>query len=308
VSIDTQVEIDIDREVAVPATRRSTERGTRRKPRNATKRVVHLSTGWILVFVFALPIYIALSGAFKTNRQTLDNPLSLPIPFTMDNIVKALTRPDGLVLVGLGNSLLLTVCTIVLIIPLASALSFYVIERGPKVRAVLLAVFALGLMLPAQVAIIPVFKLLEFLHLDHSYPGLLLAFIGGGYLSFAMFLYVGFLRSVPREIIEAARVDGASDLRIWWSIMLPVVRPVTATVAIFIGLWVWNDFLNPLLLIGPLQGQTITTGLYVGLGGYTKDYAQTYAMTLLASAVPVVAFLLLQREFIAGLLSGASKS
>jgi multiple sugar transport system permease protein/raffinose/stachyose/melibiose transport system permease protein len=305
----TREDVDVDVVVGPNATRdiEPIANAPRRRKTRAF-HALHVGSGWVIVLIFALPLYIALAGAFKTNRQTLDNPLSLPIPFTFDNIVRAVTRPDNLVEVGLMNSIVLTACTILLIIPLASALSFYIIERRPRTRAVLLAIFALGLMVPGQVGIIPVFKLLKFIHLDHTYPGLLLFFLGSGFLSFAVFLYAGFLRTVPREIIEAARVDGASDLRIWWSIMLPVVRPVTATVAIFIGLWVWNDFLNPLLLIGPLQGQTITTGLYIGLSGYTKDFAQTYAMTLIASAIPVIAFLFLQKEFIAGLLSGASKS
>jgi raffinose/stachyose/melibiose transport system permease protein len=262
---------------------------------------------WLVTLAFVLPIYIALSSTFKTQEQILANPLALPIPFTFDNILTALSRPDRLIEGGLGNSVLVTALSIGILIPLSSALSFWISERRPAVKGVLLAIFALGLMVPPQVVLLPIVQLLQAIGLANSYPGLILSNVGGGYLSFAVFVYVGFLRSVPREVIEAARVDGASDLRIWWTIVMPLVRPATATVGIFLGLWVWNDFLNPLFILGPLQGQTITTGIYVALGGYSADYAQLFAIMLLAAIIPVVGYLVSQREFIHGLMSGASK-
>ena len=267
----------------------------------------HLVAAWLVTLAFVLPIYIALSGAFKSQEQILANPLALPAPFTFDNILTALQRPDTLVTNGLLNSILVTGLTVAILIPLSSALSFYISERSPRLKGVLLAIFALGLMVPPQTVLLPIVQLLQAIGLGHSYPGLILANVGGGYMSFAVFVYVGFLRSVPREVIEAARVDGATDLRIWWTVVLPLVRPATATVGIFLGLWVWNDFLNPLFILGPLQGQTITTGIYVALGGYSADYGQLFGIMLLAAIVPVVGYLVSQREFIHGLMSGASK-
>lgn len=266
-----------------------------------------LVAAWLVTLAFVLPIYLALSGAFKSQEQILANPLGLPAPFTFDNILTALQRPDSLVTNGLLNSVLVTGLSVGILLPLASALSFYISERSPRLKAVLLAIFALGLMVPPQTVLLPIVQLLQSIGLAHSYPGLILSNIGGGYMSFAVFVYVGFLRTVPREVIEAARVDGASDLRVWWTIVLPLIRPATATVAIFLGLWVWNDFLNPLFILGPLQGQTITTGIYVALGGYSADYGQLFGIMLLAAIVPVVGYLVTQREFIHGLMSGASK-
>ncbi|MCU1411672.1 MAG: carbohydrate transporter permease [Rhodoglobus sp.] len=270
-------------------------------------RAGHLVIAWFITFAFVLPIYIALSSAFKSQEQILANPLGLPAPFTFDNILTALTRPDSLVVNGLLNSVLVTALSVVILIPLSSALSFWISERRPLLKGILLGVFALGLMVPPQVVLLPIVQLLHAIGLANSYPGLILSNVGGGYLSFAVFVYVGFLRSVPREVIEAARVDGASDLRIWWTVVLPLVRPATATVGIFLGLWVWNDFLNPLFILGPLQGQTITTGIYVALGGYSADYGQLFGIMFLAAIIPVVGYLVSQREFIHGLMSGASK-
>jgi multiple sugar transport system permease protein/raffinose/stachyose/melibiose transport system permease protein len=261
----------------------------------------------VITFAFVLPVYIALASAFKTQEQILANPLALPAPFTLDNLIKALSRPDRLVQVGLMNSALVTAVTLAILVPLAGAVSFWISLQRVTLQGALLAVFALGLMIPPQVVLLPIVTLLQQIGLANSYVGLILSNVGGGYMSFAVFVYVGFLRSVPRDLIEAARVDGATDLRIWWSVVMPLLRPATATVGIFIGLWVWNDFLNPLFIIGPLQGQTITTGIYQALGTYSTDYAQVFGIMFLAAAIPVIGYLLVQKQFVAGLTSGALK-
>jgi raffinose/stachyose/melibiose transport system permease protein len=266
-----------------------------------------LFAAWVATLAFILPIYLALSSAFRTTQQTTANPLGLPIPFTFDNIIGAFQRSDNLVTLGLLNSILVTGCTLVIVIPLSSALSFWIYGRGPRIKTFLLGVFALGLMIPPQITLIPLVEMLRFFGLENSYPGLILSDVGGGYLAFAVFVYVGFLRGVPTEILEAARVDGASELRIWATIVFPLVRPATATVGIFIGLWTWNDFLNPLIILGPLQGQTITTGIYISLGQIATNYGQLFGVMFIAAIVPVVGYLLTQRQFISGLLAGSSK-
>jgi raffinose/stachyose/melibiose transport system permease protein len=269
--------------------------------------VGRLVAAWIATLAFVLPIYIALSSAFRTTQQINANPLAPPIPFTLDNIIGAFARSDNLVTLGLLNSILVTGCTLAIIIPLSSALSFWVYGRGPKLKSFLLAAFALGLMIPPQITLIPLVQMLQFLGLQNTYPGLILADVGGGYLAFAVFVYVGFLRGVPLEVIEAARMDGASELRIWATIVFPLVRPATATVGIFIGLWTWNDFLNPLIILGPLQGQTITTGIYISLGQIASNYGQLFGVMFIAAVVPIVGYLFTQRQFISGLLAGSSK-
>ena len=276
---------------------------SRLRPRDPGQFVVAV----VATVLFILPVYIALASAFKSQAQILSSPLGLPAPATLDNLTTALDRPDHLVTAGVGNSLLITVLSVGILIPLASALAFWVAQQRPRVKTLLLAVFALGLMVPPQTVLLPIVQLLRTVGLNNSYPGLILSNVGGGYLSFAVFVYVGFLRTVPRDLIEAARIDGASDVRVWWQIVLPLVRPATATVGIFLALWVWNDFLNPLFILGPRQGQTITTGIYVSLGTYSTDYGQLFGIMFLAASIPVVAYLLTQREFIRGLMAGASR-
>ncbi|SEM19484.1 carbohydrate ABC transporter permease [Streptacidiphilus jiangxiensis] len=267
----------------------------------------HLVAAGLITLAFVSPIYLTLVNAFKSQDQIISNPAAPPAPPTLRNLTDALSRPDRIIEIGLSNSALTVVASVLLIIPLGSAFSFWLSRRSARFRGIVLGGFAAGLMIPPAVVLLPTIRILTFLHLDHTYPGLILANVGGGYLSFAVFVYSGFLRSIPAEIIEAATVDGAGSLRIWWKIVMPLLRPATATVAIFLSLWIWNDFMNPQFILGPLKGQTITTGIYLSVGQYSTNYAQLFGVMLLAAVIPVAGYLALQKQFIAGLTSGASK-
>jgi raffinose/stachyose/melibiose transport system permease protein len=279
----------------------------RRGGRRAWRSRGHLTGAALLTLAFVSPIYLTVANAFKTQDQIIRNPAAPPAPPTLHNLTDALGRPDRIIQIGLTNSAVTVVASVLLIIPLGAAFSFWLSRRAARLRRAVLAGFAAGLMIPPAVVLLPTIRILTFLHLDHTYPGLILANLGGGYLSFAVFVYVGFLRSVPDEIVQAARLDGASGLRIWWQIIMPLIRPATATVAIFLSLWIWNDFLNPLFILGPLQGQTITTGLYLTIGQYSVDYGQLFGIMFLAGIVPVIGYLAVQKQFVAGLTTGSSK-
>lgn len=271
------------------------------------RRQLRLPLAVVVILLFVSPIYLTIVNAFKTEGAIESNPAAPPLHPTLGNLSTALNRPDSLLQLGLRNSVIVVVCSVLLLIPLGSAFSFYISRKRTRVRAAILALLAAGLMIPPQVVLLPTIHILTLVGLDHTYPGLILSNVGGGYLSFAVFVYVGFMRAVPGEIVEAARMDGASSLRIWWRIIMPLMRPATATVAIFLSLWIWNDFLNPLFILGPLQGQTITTGLYLSIGQFQMDYGQLFGIMFLAGIIPVVGYLAMQRQFIAGLTAGSTK-
>jgi multiple sugar transport system permease protein/raffinose/stachyose/melibiose transport system permease protein len=278
-----------------------------RSRRSAWAARGHLAAAALLTLAFVSPVYLTIVNAFKTQDQIIRNPSAPPAPPTTQNLSDALARSDKIIQIGLTNSVVTVVVSLLLIIPLGAAFSFWLTRRSALVRRIALAGFAAGLMIPPAVVLLPTIRILTFLHLDHTYAGLILANVGGGYLSFAVFVYSGFLRSVPREIVEAASMDGAGLLRIWWTIVMPLLRPATATVAIFLSLWIWNDFMNPQFILGPLRGQTITTGLYLSLGQYSTNYAQLFGVMFLAAVVPVAGYLAMQKQFIAGLTTGATK-
>jgi multiple sugar transport system permease protein/raffinose/stachyose/melibiose transport system permease protein len=262
----------------------------------------------LVMLVFVVPIYLTVVNAFKTNPAIASSPGSLPLHPTAGNLSAALHQPGGVLQTGLRNSLIVVVCSVAVLIPLASAFSFWITRKSSRARAGIIAVLAAGLMIPPQITVLPTIRILTQLGLDHTYPGLILSNVGGGYLSFGVFVYVGFLRAVPGEVIEAARIDGASSLRIWWTIIMPLVRPATATVGIFLSLWIWNDFLNPLLIIGPISGQTVTVGLYESVSSQVQpDYGLQFGFMFLAMLIPVAGYLLAQKQFRAGLTAGASR-
>ncbi|MFI6408453.1 carbohydrate ABC transporter permease [Streptomyces sp. NPDC050548] len=279
----------------------------RRRSRRPWAGRGHLVAAALLTLAFVSPVYLTIVNAFKTQDQIVRDPAAPPAPPTTHNLSDALARPDRIVQIGLTNSAVTVAISVLLIIPLGAALSFWLSRRSARLRRIVLAAFAAGLMIPPAVVLLPTIRVLTFLHLDHTYPGLVLANVGGGYLSFAVFVYSGFLRSIPGEIIEAATVDGAGSLRIWRTIVMPLLRPATATVTIFLSLWIWNDFMNPQFILGPLHGQTITTGLYLSVGQYSTNYAQLFGVMFLAAVIPVAGYLALQKQFIAGLTSGATK-
>jgi raffinose/stachyose/melibiose transport system permease protein len=290
-----------------PAVVPSPHRPGTRTPR-ALRKALRLGLALLVVLAFIGPIYLMIVSAFKTNSAIADNPGSLPLHPTLSNLSAALNQPGHVLQLGLRNSLVVVVCSVALLIPLGSALSFWISRKRSRTRAVILAALAAGLMIPPQITVLPIIHILQRIGLDHTYAGLILSNLGGGYLSFAVFVYVGFMRSIPAEVIEAGRVDGASSLRIWWQIIMPLVRPATATVGIFLSLWIWNDFLNPLLIIGPISGQTVTVGLYQSVSNQVQpDYGLQFGFMFLAALIPVVAYLLVQKQFRAGLTAGSTR-
>jgi len=127
------------------------------------------------------------------------------------------------------------------------------------------------------------------------------------YLAFATFVYVGFIRRIPRELDESARVDGAGPFTTFRRVIFPLLRPPTASLVVILALWAWNDFLNPLLILGPSSGYTITSGMYRAIGQYTTDWEQVFAFLWLSSVPMLVLYVFMQRLFISGLSEGGVK-
>ncbi len=261
----------------------------------------------IITAIFSLPLYLAVVNVFKTLEQIRYRPIALPNPFILDNLITVITRPDNLLFEGLKYSLLITVSSVILLVVFSSTIGFYIARSNSKLSRFLLFLFVAGMLIPPQVTLIPITQLLKFMGLMGSFPGLILYLSGSGMLSFAVFVYAGFVKSIPRELDESAILEGASRFTLFWRIIFPLMRPATATVVIFLSLWTWNEFLLPLIIVGPSQGITITTGIYTAVGTYTSDYGQIFSLMFL-SALPMLAFFfLLQKEFIAGLTAGSLK-
>jgi raffinose/stachyose/melibiose transport system permease protein len=262
----------------------------------------------VVTIIFSLPLYLALVNVFKFEEQITRFPVALPNPFTLENLSTVISRPDNLLFEGLKTSFIITVSTVIIVTFFASTLGYYIArnQRSRLLQALLL-VFIAGMMVPTQVTIVPVARLLNWFGLMGTLQGMILFQAGGGLLSFAVFVYSGFVKTIPRELDESAMIDGASKFTLFWRIIFPLMRPATATVAIFLTLWTWNEFLIPLIILGPGKGITITTGIYTAVDNLNINYGGAFALMFL-SALPILAFFFaLQKEFIAGLTGGSLK-
>ncbi|MEU5727161.1 carbohydrate ABC transporter permease [Micromonospora sp. NPDC047738] len=243
---------------------------------------------------------------FKRGDRISGSPASLPWPPTVDNIKAVLTRPDHLFWVSLTNSVIVTTVSVVVLIVLSAMLGHYLARSRSRWARALTLVLLAGLMIPPQVILIPITDVLRAGHLMATVQGLVL-FNVGYYLPFGMFVFAGFIRGIPIELEEAAKVDGARRAQVFWRVVFPLLRPASASVMIFLGVWIWNDFIDPLIILGPGRGTTVTTGVYRSIGQYQSDFGSVFALMFLAT-LPVLAFYLaLQKHFVKGLTGGATK-
>ena len=273
-----------------------------------TNRIISQLILILVTAVFGLPLYMAVVNTFKTQEQILADPLGFPAPFTLENLASAFGRPDHLIARGLLTSTILVVASVFFIVIFSSAIGYYIARHNTRFTKGLQLMFLAGLMIPSQIYLIPIVQIFRKFHLIGSFSSMLVVFIGGGLLSFAVFVYSGFIKNVPVEVEEAALIDGANKFQMFWMILFPLLRPATAAVVIFLSLWIWNEFLLPLILLGPGKGVTITLGVYMSLGQlYTINYGQMFAMMMIASLPMLAFFFAFQKEFIAGLTSGALK-
>jgi raffinose/stachyose/melibiose transport system permease protein len=257
--------------------------------------------------VFFLPLYVALVNVVKDGSRIASDPLALPIPPTLEHLHRVLTRSDRLYWVSLTNSLIVTSLSIGVLTVLSAMLGHYLARaRGWWVRPLTLLLLC-GLMIPPQVILLPITRVLRTFELMGTVQGLVL-FNVGYYIPFGVFVFAGFVRTIPVELEEAAAIDGASRFQTFWLVVFPLLRPATASVLIFLGVWIWNDFLNPLIILGPSRGTTITTGIYRSIGPYQSDFGAMFALMFLASLPMLLFYLSLQRHFIKGLTGGALKS
>ncbi len=256
--------------------------------------------------IFFVPLYMAVVNVFKQGHRIGPSPASLPIPPTLANIQAVLSRPDQLFWVSLTNSLIVTSLSIGILTVLSAMLGHYLARTDNRWNRWLTLLLLCGLMIPPQVILKPITDVLQAIGLMTTLPGLIL-FNVGYYVPFGVFVFTGFIRSVPVELEESAAIDGATRWQIFWRIVFPLLRPATASVLIFLGVWIWNDFLNPLIILGPSRGTTITTGIYRSIGQYQQDFGGVFAFMFLATLPVLIFFLLLQKQFVKGLTGGATK-
>ncbi|MEV6608949.1 carbohydrate ABC transporter permease [Kutzneria sp. NPDC051319] len=271
---------------------------------NLTRRLVLLP----VVFLMVVPAYLLVVNSFKSQQDITQNPFGIPLPrLSVEYLVNALNSPDFSLIKAYIVTALFAVGVNVLSL-LVSGPAAYVIARGTRVgHRALLVLFLVGMFIPGQVLVIPVIYVLKTLGLMGTVPGFLL-FETTLTLPISMFLYVSYIKTVPRELDEAARMDGAGPLTTFWRIIFPLMKPAVVTAIVLHTIGVWTDFVNPQIILGPASSlYTVTTSVYAAIGKYSTDFTVVYP-NLLVAVVPVMAFFVfLQRNIVSGLTTGATK-
>ena len=264
----------------------------------------------IVTLVIAAGACLLLVPIFWMVRTSLMHPgqifiqpmIWIPNPVRFQNYVEAVTEMP--LLTYAKNSALVSICTVIGSTLSASLVGFAFARLRAPDRDILFIILLSTMMLPAEVTMIPQFLLYKRIGwVDTFYPLVVPSFLGGG--AFSIFLFRQFFMTVPRELDDAAKIDGAGFFRIYWNLILPLSKPVLATVGIFAFFWSWNDFMGPLIYLDSTERWTLPLGLRVFSG--VQIYTQTrwhlmMAASLLTMAPPTVLFFTAQRTFVQGIV------
>lgn len=289
--------VSLDTPVTPVPTRARRAGSYRRGPRRGSSVVYHLVLLAICA-AFALPFVIMLTTALKTPEQIFSTPPRLlPTAPTFENFGAAVqSMPLGRYLVNTVFLVVANVTGTLLSCPLVAYSLTKIPWRG---RMPLLFVVLSTMMLPPQVTMIPVYKLWNDLGAVGTFwPLVVPPFLG---TAFFIFLLRQFFAGVPDELVEAARIDGASEFRIYWQIVLPLARPALATVAIFQFMWTWTDFMLPLLYLQDPEKYTLGIGLYAFFGQHGVDWGPLMAACLMFTLPAIAIFMVAQKYFVSGI-------
>jgi raffinose/stachyose/melibiose transport system permease protein len=276
------------------------------RPRGRSSRrgaIASTALLWLYALAALAPLIIMALGSLRTEQQLADSPIGFPLHPAFENYAKAWS--EGGFSRYFINSIVVTVSSVVLGTGVAVLAAYPLARYRFRGRGLLTAFFLAGLMLPIRLGVVPVFYLLNSIGLIDSRIGLICVYAASG-VPFGIFVLTAFFRALPMELEEAARIDGAGELRIFAQIMVPLVRPALTTVALFQFIPLWNDFFFPLVLLED-DKYTLPVGLTRFVAEFEAAHAQLYAGLVITTIPLVLLFLLATKQIIAGLTAGMTK-
>ena len=261
-----------------------------------------LELGMIFVaLLFLFPVYVLVSLSFKSTPEISSGGLGLPSGLETANYSQAWQVAHlGAALV---NSAIITSVSLVVLVAVGSTAAYYLARKHSRLSYGMYIVFLLGIILPFQLALVPLYRMVKDAGLLGTYSSMVI-FYTGLQAPFTIFLYTGFLRALPREYGEAALVDGATHWQSFRRVTFPLLRPITGTVIILNAVFIWNDFLTPLIYLGGSPNETIPVVVYQFVGQYVSNWGYIFAAVVLATLPMLLLFLLLQRFVIKGFSTG----
>lgn len=260
----------------------------------------------IMALFTIFPVVFLVLNSFKSQTEIVKTPMALPKSFSFEYITTAIEK------INIGPSfiltLVITVLSVGLIVLVSSAAAWMMVRFKSKFSTILLLAFTASMLIPFQAIMYPLISIFDNMGLKNV-PGLILMYGGFG-LSMSLFLYHGFIKSIPASLEEAAIIDGASPIQVYFNVIMPLLKPTTMTVIILNGMWIWNDYLLPFLVIGNSPVKTLTLSVYfakIESGQYGNSWDLIFPAVLITITPVIIMFLFLQKNIIKGLADGAVK-
>lgn len=266
--------------------------------------VILLFIAIVLAILFLYPVLFALISAFKSNGEILKNPVAFPSKFYLQNFIDLFQQSDFAT--AIRNSLILTIVSeviIVCIVPMAA----YGIERSEsKITKIIYTYFLAGMMIPFHLYMFSLFKEMKMFGLFGNMFGPIVSYVAGS-IAFGSLLYCSFLKGIPLEIEEAAKIDGCTAFQTFWKVTFPLLGPCTGSMVILNGLGIWNDYLMPYLVLPSGKAKTITVEIASFVGQYSARWDIVFAGTIVSILPALLIFCMFQKYFVKGIMAGAAK-
>lgn len=268
------------------------------------------SSTWIFLVLYLSPFYLIVINSFKTRREIFRDTTSLPEKFEATNYLQAIDKMN----IGSAflNSGIIIVCSVGLIV-LFSSMAAWVLARDKSRKSkILFYVFVAATIVPFQAVMLPLVKVMGKLNMEAinfnmlgTRYGLIFMYIGFG-SSLSIFLYHGFIKSIPKDIEEAAIIDGCTKFQVYRKIIFPLLKPITVTVTVLNGIWIWNDFLLPFLTVNG-KINTIPLAMNTFFGSFSKQWELAMAGIVLSIIPMIIFYFCVQKYIIKGITQGSVK-
>lgn len=282
------------------------------------KKITKIILTVITVVLFLLtlfPFFIVLINSAKSSLEIITDPISFPEKWSQlfANIKEIWTSPSIRYASSVYASTIITLLSLITISVFSAMAAWVLVRKKSKMSTFVFLLFISGLIIPFQVVMFPLVALFRMINeaiglpMLRTYHGMIFAYIGFG-APLAVFMFHGFIKSIPLELEEAALIDGCSKTQIFFLIVMPILKPIFVTISILNAIWIWNDFLLPSLILGIGQDiQTIPLAIAAFAGSFVKKWDLIMTAVLMAAAPIIVGFILGQKHIIKGMVSGSIK-
>jgi raffinose/stachyose/melibiose transport system permease protein len=250
------------------------------------------------------PLIMAFMNSFKTNGELLTNVVSLPKTLNLKNYIRTIEKMHYIR--SFGNTVLLSFLSVFLIVLFSALAGWKLCRTKTKLSAAIFSLFVFSMLIPFSSIMIPLYRVVLAFHIKNSLIGLSFVYSGLG-VSMAIFLYHGFVKGIPIDLEEAAAIDGCNNLKTFGHIVFPMLKPITATICITNVLWIWNDFLLPLINISDNKKYSLLLSTNTLFGQYSSDWTAILSALILAAIPVIIFYAIFQKQILKGIADGAVK-